>query len=56
MIYHDFINCVNNFDNTHMFLTSKYLLQEVTRTLCLPVSVDTHVFEGFILSAKGMIQ
>lgn len=46
VIYHDFINCVNNFDNTHTFVTSKYLLQEDTGKLYLPVSVDTCVFEG----------
>lgn len=46
-IYHDFVNCVNNFDNVHTFVTSKYLLQEVTGTLCL-----WHIFERFILSVK----
>lgn len=52
--YHDFINCVHNFGNAHTFVTSKYLLQEVTGTSnCV---CGAHIFEGFILSVKRMIQ
>lgn len=40
VIYHDFINCVHNFDNAHTFATSKYLLQEVTGTLYTSLKVS----------------
>lgn len=42
VIYLDFINCVNRFDNAHTLVTSKYSLQELLEhCICLCLWIHT---------------